>query len=92
MDEIYQRRSQSKNFNGNDLMVLFNWGWWRLTNKLSLIISLNLFASEARISKWSKSIKQLHSSRWSDTANCLTTVLSCFFITWRELQLEKSLS
>ena len=40
--EIYQRRSQSKGFNGNDLMV----GWSRLINKLSLIRILNLFASE----------------------------------------------
>ena len=53
-------------------MVLFNWGCSRLINKLSLIRSLNLFVSEARISKWSKSIEQLHSSRWSDTADCLT--------------------
>ena len=45
--EIYQANS----FNGNDLMVLFNWGCSRLINKLSLIRSLNLFASEARISK-----------------------------------------
>ena len=42
MDEIYKRRSHSKSFNGNDLMVLFNWGWSRLINKLSLISSLNL--------------------------------------------------
>ena len=53
-------------------MDLFNWGWSCLINKLSLIRSLNLFASEARISKLSKSIEQLHSSRWSDTADCLT--------------------
>ena len=71
-DEIYQRRSQSKSFNGNDLMILFSWSWSRLINKLSLIKSLNLFASEARISKLSKSMEQLHSSRWSDTADCLT--------------------
>ena len=58
-------------------MVLFNWGWSRLINKLSLIRSLNLFASEARILKWSKSIEQLYSSRWSDTADCLTH-LRCF--------------
>ena len=58
-------------------MVLFNWGWSCLINKLSLIRSLNLFASEARISKWSKSIEQLHSSRGSDTAYCLTH-LRCF--------------
>ena len=69
---IYQEIFQSNSFNGNDLMVLFNWGWSRLINKLSLIRSLNLFASEARISKWSKSIEQLHSSRWSDIADCLT--------------------
>ena len=60
-----------KFFNGNDLMVLFNWGLSRLINKLSLIRSLNLFPSEARISKRSKSIDQLHSSRWSDTADYL---------------------
>ena len=40
MDKISQQRSQSKSFNGNDLMVLFNWGWSRLINKLSLIRSL----------------------------------------------------
>ena len=39
-------------------------GWSRLINKLSLKRSLNLFLPEARISKWSKSIEQLHSSRW----------------------------
>ena len=50
-NEIYQRRFQSKRFDGNDLMVLFNWGWSRSINKLSLIRSLNLFVSEARISK-----------------------------------------
>ena len=53
-------------------MVLLNWGWSRLVNKLSLLRSMNLFALQARISKWSKSIEQLHSSRWSDTAYCLT--------------------
>ena len=79
MDKISQQRSQSKSFNGNDLMVLFNWGWSRLINKLSLMRSLNLFVSEARISKWSKSIKQLHSNRWSDTAGSLTH-LRCFSV------------
>ena len=69
--EIYQQMFLSNSFNGSYLMVLFNWGFSRLINKLSLIRSLNLFASEARISKWSKSIEQLHSSRWSDTADCL---------------------
>ena len=49
--EIYQESFQSNSFNGNDLMVLFNWDWSRLINKLSLIRSLSLFASEARISK-----------------------------------------
>ena len=39
---------QSDSFNGNDLMVLFNRVWSRLIYKLSLIRSLNLFASEAR--------------------------------------------
>ena len=72
MVEIYQEILQSNNFNGNDLMVSFNWSWSRLINKLSLIRNLNLFVSEGRISKWSKSIEQLYSSRWSDTADCLT--------------------
>ena len=49
--EIYQEMFQSNSFNGDDLMVLFKWDWSRLINKLSLIRSLNLFASEARISK-----------------------------------------
>ena len=49
--EIYQEMFPSNTFNGYDLMVLFNWRWSRLINKLSLIRSLNLFASEARISK-----------------------------------------
>ena len=29
MVEIYQDISQWNSFNGNDLMVLFNWGWSR---------------------------------------------------------------
>ena len=49
--EIYHEMFQLNSFNGNDVMVLFNWGWSRLINKLSLIRSVNLFASEARISK-----------------------------------------
>ena len=64
-------------FNWNDSMVLFKWGWWRLINKPSLIRSLNLFASEARIWKWSKYIEQLHSSRWSEIHDCLT-LIRCF--------------
>ena len=49
--EIYQQVFQPCSFNENDLMVLFIWGWSHLMNKLSLISSLNLFVSEARISK-----------------------------------------
>ena len=49
--EIYQQMFQPCSFNENDLMVLFIWGWPHLMNKLSLISSLNLFVSEARISK-----------------------------------------
>ena len=49
--EIYQQMFQPYSFNENDLMVLFIWGWSHLMNKLSLISSLNLFVSEARISK-----------------------------------------
>ena len=51
MVEIYQEIFESNSFNGNDFMVLFNWGWSRLINKRFLIRSLNLFASEGRISK-----------------------------------------
>ena len=65
--ELYQEIFQSSSFNGND-----NWSWSFFINKLSLIRCLNLFAPEAGISKWSKSIEQLHSSRWLDTADCLT--------------------
>ena len=32
--EIYQQVFQSNSFNGEDLMVLFNWGWTRLINNL----------------------------------------------------------
>ena len=32
--EIYQQVFQSNSFNGEDLMVLFNWGWPRLINNL----------------------------------------------------------
>ena len=60
--EIYQEIFLSNSFNRNDLMVLFNWGWSRLIYKLSLIRILNLLAPETRISKWSKSIEQLHSA------------------------------
>ena len=49
--EIYQEMLQSNSSNGNYLMVLFNWGLTRLMNKLSLIRSLNLFATEARAPK-----------------------------------------
>ena len=49
--DIYQQMFQSKSPNGNDLMVLFNWGWSHLIDKLSVKRSLNLLASEARISK-----------------------------------------
>ena len=51
MVEIYQGMFQLNSFNRNDLMILFKWGFSRSINKLSLIISLNLFASETRISK-----------------------------------------
>ena len=61
--KIYQEMLQSNSFNRNDLMVWFNWSWSCLVNTLSLIRSLNLFASGARIPKWSKPIEQLHSSR-----------------------------
>ena len=49
--EIYLEMFQSNSFNGNDLMVLFNWGWSLLINKLSLKKSMNLVESETRISK-----------------------------------------
>ena len=43
--KIYHQMFQLNSFNGNGLMVLFNWGWLRLINKLSLIRSLNFFTS-----------------------------------------------
>ena len=46
--------------------------WSCLIIKLSLIASLNLFASRAIISEWWKSVKELHRSRWSDTTDCLS--------------------
>ena len=52
--EIYQEMFQSNSSKRNDLMVLFNLGLSRLINKLSLIRSLNLFASEARLIKMIK--------------------------------------
>ena len=51
MVEINQQIFQSNSFKENDLMVLFSWGWSHVINKLSLIRSLNLLVSEARISK-----------------------------------------
>ena len=69
--EIYLEIFQSNSFNRNDLIV-FKWDLSCCINKLSAIRSLNLFAWEVRISKWSKSIEQLHSSRWSDITDCLT--------------------
>ena len=44
--------SQSNSFNGNDLMVLFKWGWSRLINKSSLRRSLNLF--QDTLNTWRK--------------------------------------
>ena len=49
--EIYQEMFQSNSFNGNDLIVLFEWCWSRLINKLSLIRIPNWFGSEAKTSK-----------------------------------------
>ena len=40
--EIYQQMFKSNSFKGNDLMVLINWSWSHLINKLSLIRNLNL--------------------------------------------------
>ena len=51
MAEIYQQMFQSNSFNRNDLIALFKLGWSRLINKLFVIGSLNLFASEVRILK-----------------------------------------
>ena len=59
--EIYQETFQSHSFNRIDLVVLFNWGWSRLINKLSLIKGLVMFATETGIIKGSKSIEQLNS-------------------------------
>ena len=67
--EFYVQMSQTNSFKENDLMLLFNWSWSRLINKRSPIRSLNLVAPEARISKWSNSIEQLHLGKWSDSAD-----------------------
>ena len=37
---IYQEMFQSNNFNGIDMMVLFNWDWTHLSNKLSLTLNV----------------------------------------------------
>ena len=37
---IYQGIFQSNSFNGIDLMVLFNWDWTHLSNKLSLTLNV----------------------------------------------------
>ena len=43
---MFQSKSFDGNsFDGNDLMILFNWSWSHLINKLSLIRSLNLLAN-----------------------------------------------
>ena len=70
--DFYLEMPKSNSF---DLIVLFNWGWSRFMNKRSLIRSLNLFASEAKISKWSKSIEQLHSIKWADTADTICLII-----------------
>ena len=45
--------SQSNNFNGNDLMVLFNLGWSRLINELSLtLISLSFLRVVFFLGDW----------------------------------------
>ena len=46
--EFYLQMYQSNSFNGNDLMILLNWGWSCLLNKFLLIRSLNFFASDTK--------------------------------------------
>ena len=87
MDKIYQQRSQSEIFNGNGLMVLFNWGWSHLINKLSLIRSLNLFASETRISKWSVTFSDNQVD--GQILLILLTLLRCFPV---KLEISKCLA
>ena len=73
--QIYQKILQWNSFNRKDLMVLFDWDWSCLINKLSLKRSLNMY--QRLEYQNNQSIEQLHSSWWSDTADCLT-LLRCF--------------
>ena len=57
---------------GNGLTVRFKTGLSRLISKLSLIRSLKLLVSEAKISKLSKSIVQSYCNRCSETAESFT--------------------
>ena len=57
-------------FKGNDVVVRLSTGLSRIINKLSLMSSLKLLVSEAKISKSSKLMEQSHCNRWSETANC----------------------
>ena len=50
-------------------MVQFKIGLSRFINRLSLMSSLKLLVSEAKTSKSSKLIMQLHCKQWSETAD-----------------------
>ena len=54
------------------MVVRLSTGVSRIINKLSLMSSLKLLVSEAKISKSSKLMEQSHCDRWSETADCLT--------------------
>ena len=60
------------NFNGNDSIILFNYGlfvWWITFFQWGVEITL---IPEAEISKTSKPVAQLHSRKWLEIAVCWT--------------------
>ena len=57
---------------GNNSTVQLKIGLSGLISKLSFTKRLKLLVSEAKISRWSESIVQLHCSRWSETTGYFT--------------------
>ena len=87
-NSIIKYGKESNSFKGNNLTVQFKTGLLCLiSNKHNKPVrSLKLLVSEAKISKWSKLIVQLHYNRWSENADPFT-ILSHFHISytfWKE--------
>ena len=61
---------------GSDLTVLFRICLSHLISKLSLIRSLKLLVSGAKLSNWSKSVAHSHCNRWSKISDSFT-YLTC---------------